>query len=62
MITAIIVISSLLLAAIFTVAWLTNPALRRQIELPKHSFQDQVQQYNQQCHDPREAKRNSDES
>lgn len=62
MITAIIVISSVLLAAVFTLAWLTNPALRRQIEHPKHSFQDQVQQYNRQCHDVGEMKGNSDES
>jgi hypothetical protein len=62
MITAIIVISSLVLAAAFTIAWLTNPALRRQIEHPKHCFQDQVQQYNQQCHDAPEMKRKSDES
>ncbi len=62
MITAIIVISSVLLAAIFTVAWLTNPALRRQIEQPKHGFQEQVRQYNRQCRDAGELARNSDES
>jgi len=62
MITTIIVISSVLLAAIFTIAWLANPAFRRQIEQPKHCFQDQLQQYNQQCHDAREPERNSDES
>ena len=62
MITAIIVISSVVLAVVFTIAWLTNPALRRQIEHPKHCFQDQVHQYNQQCHGAREMKGNSDES
>jgi len=45
MITAIIVISSVALAVLFTIAWLTHPGLRRQIEHPKYSFQDQVQQY-----------------
>ena len=62
MITAIIVGSTVLLATIFTLAWLTNPALRRQIEQPKHCFQDQVHQYNRQCHDAREMKGKSDES
>lgn len=51
MITAIIVISSVVLAGVFTIAWLTSPGLRRHIEYPKHCFQDQVQRYNQQCHD-----------
>ncbi len=50
MITAIIVFSSVALAAVFTIAWLTNPALRQQIEHPKHCFQDQLEQYNQHCH------------
>lgn len=62
MITVIIVVSTVLLAAIFTFAWFTNPALRRQIEQPKHFFQDQVHQHNQQCHDARHMKGNSDES
>ncbi len=62
MITAIIVISSVVLAAIFTIAWLTNPRLRRQIEHPKHCFQDQVRNYNQQCHHTPDMKRYSDES
>mgnify|MGYP001604027299 CR=1 FL=1 len=62
MITTSIVLSSVLLAARFTIAWLTNPAFRRQIEQPKHCFQDQLEQYNQQCHDARETQGNSDES
>jgi hypothetical protein len=36
-------------AAIFIVAWLVKPDFRRQIEHPKHEFQDQVQRYDQQC-------------
>lgn len=63
MITAIIVISSVVLAAIFTIAWLTNPGLRRQIEHPKHCFQAQVNQYNEQCNDARkDVNGGSDES
>ena len=58
MITAIIVIATVVLAAVFTIAWLANPGLRRQIEHPKHCFQDQVRQYDrtydQQRHDARE--------
>ena len=62
MITAIIVISTIALAAVFTIAWLTKPALRRQIEQPKYCFQDQVQQYNQQCRNaPDEETGSSDE-
>jgi hypothetical protein len=63
MITAIIVISSVGLAVFFTIAWLTNPGLRRQIEHPKYSFQDQVQQYdriyNQKPEDTRDEVKGS---
>ena len=45
MITAFIVISSLLLAGAFAFAWATRPELRRRIERPKHLFAAQVQQY-----------------
>jgi len=58
MITAIIVIATVVLAAAFTIAWLANPGLRRQIEHPKYCFQDQVKQYDriydQQRHEDRE--------
>lgn len=54
MITAFIVIASVVLAAVFTIAWLSSPVLRRHIEYPKHTFQDQVQRYNQHCHDTRD--------
>ena len=46
MISNFIVISSLILALLFTVAWLTRPGLRRRIEAPKHIFQAQVERYN----------------
>jgi hypothetical protein len=54
MITAFIVISSVILGGIFTLAWLLRPELRRQIESPKHNFQEQIRAYNQQCHDTHE--------
>ena len=46
-ISTIIVVASLALAAAFTLAWLLKPALRDRIEAPKHLFQDQVRQYDQ---------------
>jgi hypothetical protein len=51
MISAFIVISSILLAAAFTIAWLTRPNLRRRIEAPKYAFQRQLDAYNHQVQD-----------
>jgi hypothetical protein len=48
-ITAIIIASSIALAAVFAWAWAFRPEFRRQIEYPKHSFQDQVREYDRQC-------------
>jgi hypothetical protein len=45
MITNIIVIVSLVLAAAFVVAWCCSPALRRCVERPKYRFLDNVRQY-----------------
>jgi len=45
MVTTIIVVASLALAAAFTLGWLLKPSLRAQIEAPKHFFQDRVRQY-----------------
>jgi len=47
MVTTIIVITSLALAAAFTLGWLLKPGLRAQIEAPKHFFQERVRQYDQ---------------
>ena len=54
MITNFIVISSIVLALAFTIAWLTRPDLRRRIEGPKHSFKQQLRQHNRQCNTSRE--------
>lgn len=54
MITAIIIVSSIGLAAAFTWAWAFRPGFRQQIESPKHSFQDQVREYDKQCELARE--------
>jgi hypothetical protein len=48
-ITAVIVISSVLLAALFVWAWISRPAFREQVEYPKHSFQAQLRAYDQYC-------------
>jgi hypothetical protein len=48
MIATFIVLSSLLLAAIFIVAWLLKPDFRRRIEAPKYAFQQQLDRYNQE--------------
>lgn len=51
MITNFIIVSSVILALAFVIAWLVNPGLRRRIESPKHAFQDQLERYNRECHD-----------
>ena len=45
MVTTIIVVAALALAAAFTLGWLLKPGLRAQIEAPKHFFQERVRQY-----------------
>lgn len=54
MITAFIVISSIVLAFAFFIAWLTKPGLRQDIENPKHLFAERIQQYDEQCQKARE--------
>ena len=53
MISGFIVISSVVLAAIFGIAWLTRPGLRKRIEDPKYAFQAQLQAYNPPVDDSR---------
>lgn len=45
MITDLIVVLSILLAAAFSVAWLARPGLRARIERPKYRFQENVKHY-----------------
>ena len=45
MITDVIVLLSLVLAAAFSVAWLMRPGLRARIEKPKYRFQENVKHY-----------------
>ncbi len=55
MLSTIIVVASLVLAAAFTLAWLLKPALRERIEAPKHLFQDRVREYDQDLSKTRET-------
>ncbi len=48
MTAGIIVLLSLLLAGLFTLAYLLRPDIREQIEKPKFLFQNQIEQYNSQ--------------
>ena len=54
MISTIIVVASLVLAAAFTLAWLLKPALRERIEAPKHLFQEQAREYDEDLSTERE--------
>jgi hypothetical protein len=47
--TDVVVLGSLALAAAFALAWLLRPALRRQIEAPKHGFAAHVRHYDAAC-------------
>ena len=60
--TDLIVLGSLALAAVFWLAWLLRPTLRRQIEAPKHEFAAQVRQYDEACRAHRERNAAADES
>jgi len=53
-VTSIVVVASLILAAGFALAWLLAPGFRRQIEDPKRWFANQVQRYDQACFEPAE--------
>jgi hypothetical protein len=44
-ITAAIVVTSMVLAVAFSAAWLLRPGLRARIERPKHEFQERLRHY-----------------
>jgi len=54
-IATFIVVSSLVLAALFFAAWLFKPGFRRRVEDPKYSFQEQVERYNRESQTTRKA-------
>lgn len=49
MISAIVVISSLVLGIAFVLIFALRPDLREEVERPKHWFQDQVARYDRRC-------------
>jgi hypothetical protein len=49
MISATIIIASVVLALAYACVWCLNPRFRQQIEQPKHWFQDQIEQYDRNC-------------
>jgi len=53
MISAIVIVSSIVLATAFSLAWLLRPDLREEIERPKHSFQDQLRRYDRRHRESR---------
>jgi hypothetical protein len=53
-ITAIIVLGSLALAAVFAAAWWWKPALRAQIEAPSERFAAAARSYDRACRTQRQ--------
>lgn len=51
MISTLIVVSAIVLAAGFSFAWLVRRDLREQIERPKHEFQNRLREYDRQYND-----------
>ncbi|MDA0927981.1 MAG: hypothetical protein O2861_07865 [Proteobacteria bacterium] len=47
MISTVIVVSSLLMATLFTAAYLLSPAMRAKVEAPKFVFLKQLAEYDQ---------------
>ena len=60
-VSTLIVSAALLLAVAFSLAWLLAPSLRRQIEQPKHWFQNQARRYDQACSPTRNDRTHPDE-
>ncbi|MGD8341265.1 MAG: hypothetical protein PVH89_10805 [Gammaproteobacteria bacterium] len=49
MISATIIIASVVLALVYGCVWCMSPEFRQQIEQPKHWFQDQLEKYDREC-------------
>jgi hypothetical protein len=60
-IATVVVGTALALGIAFSVAWLIAPALRRQIEAPKHWFQNEAQRYDRACTPTHDGQGKSDE-
>ena len=57
MISSLIVLSTVLLAGIFSLAYALSPTLRQQVEAPKHVFLQQLAQYDQSLQENRKQAR-----
>lgn len=55
MISAIVIVASIVLAVAFVLLLVLNPNLREEVERPKHWFLDQVRRYDLQCQDERKT-------
>ena len=62
MISATIIVLSVVFALAYAMVWCVNPRFRRQIEQPKHWFQDQLEKYDRECQQayPTERKPDAD--
>ena len=49
MISALIIVASVVLALAYACAWCLNPRFRHQVEQPKHWFQEQLESYDREC-------------
>jgi len=54
-ISAIVIVASLVLATAFALMYALRPGLREEIERPKHWFQNQLDRYDRHCQNEREA-------
>ncbi len=61
MISTVIVATTVVMAAVFTVAYLASPELRRQVEAPKTIFLQQLRQYDRSIQE-RRARRSESEN
>jgi hypothetical protein len=48
MISATIIIASIVLALVYTCLWSVSPRFRQQVEQPKYWFQDQLEKYDRE--------------
>jgi hypothetical protein len=60
MISATIILASIVLALVYACAWCLNPRFRQQIEQPKHWFQDQLEKYDRECGEALRAEQEPD--
>jgi hypothetical protein len=60
MISFIVIAASLVFAAAYLLAWLVRPGFRRDIERPKHWFQNELYRYDRRLQGERETMKAND--